>query len=226
MRTLSLVFILILLSGTIYAQSTISINASAEAEVPADRITFHIQMNAEADTPKEAFELHKEKEDALTDLLKKHEIPEKNIHFDPISIHKRYITDQREQKTKIVTYQRVNLVMDDFDKYEEIQVSLIENGFNEFNGRFLSSKIKNGEDEALKKAIQTARQKAELITEVTGGRITGVKNVNYSYNTSPPVPLERMEMAIDQSEGSLFNFEQTLKVTATISIEYRVMQVN
>lgn len=178
MRTLSLVFIMILLSGTIQAQqSTISINASAEAEVPADRISLHIQMNAEADTPRKAFEQHKEKEETLADLLKKHEIPEKNIHFDPISIHKRFVMDQREQeqKTKIVTNQRVKLVMNDFDKYAEIQVSLIENGFNEFNGRFLSSEIKKGENEVLKKAISTARKKAELIAGETGGSINGIK---------------------------------------------------
>ncbi len=228
MRTLSLIFVLILLSTALQAQnSTLSINASSETEVPADRISFHIQMNAEADSPQEAYELHKEKEEVLVELLKKHEVPEKDIRFDPVSIHKRSVMDERERKTVIATNQRVTLMLDDFSKYEEIQVTLIENNFNEFSGQFLSSKIKEGEDEALKKAIRTARKKAEVIVGETGGTIGSIKKINYSYNSSPPVPLERMEMRLmDQNGGSLLNFDQTVKVMATISIEYRIRHRN
>lgn len=228
MRILSIAFILVFLSTALQAQkSTLSINATAETEVPADRVSFNIQMNAEADTPQEAYTLHKEKEEVLVELLKKHEIPEKDIRFDPVSIQKRSLMDERERKTLVVTNQQVSLVLYDFGQYEEIQMTLIENNFNEFNGQFLSSKIEEGENEALKRAIRTAREKAEVIVDETGGTIGPIKNINYSYNSSPPVPMERMEMRMmDQSGGSLYSFDQTIKVTATISIEYRIQHRN
>lgn len=199
----------------------ISINASAEVQVPADRINFHITLNAEADTPQKAYNLHKDREKVLVQLLKEHKINEKNINFDPISITKTRTNQYNNtEKTSIITRQSVSLSLDDFNIYEQIQITLIDNNFDEFNANFTSTETKEGEAEALKKALNLAREKANIIAENTGLSITGIKEINYSYNHNPPHP--RMEMQLAASPDNLLEFDQTVSVSASVSITYTI----
>lgn len=221
MRYFIILISFICLTGTSQAQdsNTLNINANAEVFVPADKIAFHINLNAEAETPQEAYNLHKKREKVLVDLLKKHDINEKNIDFEPISISRtnesRYNNSDKES---IHTRQTVTVSLDDFGLYEKIQLTLIANNFDEFSGNFMSSETKKGENEALKKALQLAREKANIIAGESGLTITGIKNISYSYNQGGPQPM--MEMTARKSSGSLMEFNQTLSITANISVTY------
>lgn len=203
------------------AQNVISVQATAEEVVPADEISFRIMLNAEADTPQKAHEAHKKREKILVDLLDEHQIREKNIDFEPISISKRYNNRPAEhEQESVVTRQQVILALDRFDVYEKIQIALIENGFDEFSGRFTSSESERAEDEALRKALQTAREKADIIARETRLRIVGIKDISYSYNGDPPRPM--MEMRAASDSGGLMNFDQTVSISASVTVNYRV----
>lgn len=218
MRYLIIIISLLLFTTSAHAQNVISINASAEELVPADRISFNINLNAEAETPQKAYDLHKKREQVLVKLLKKHNVAEGNIDFEPISITK--TNDRRypqKEESKIVTNQSVVLSLDDFDVYEEIQIALIDNDFDQFSGNFISSKSGEGEDAALRKALNLARQKADIIAGETGLTIGGIKDISYSYNHQPPRP---MEMAAFKASDSLMEFEQTVSVSASVSVTY------
>lgn len=223
MRFLTLFLAFFLLIPVVRAQTTLTIDATEETEIPADRIAFRIQMNAEAKTPQEAFELHKEREEVLVKLLNEHDIAQEQIRFQPVSMHKRQYPGNTniERNTRIVTRQLVSLELEDFDTYEKIQVTLINNGFDEFNGQFLSSEIKKGEDRALKEALRTARRKAELIAEETGSTIRNIKKMHYSYNTSRPDIPGGIRIR-GESDSGLFGFDQTVTVSATVTVEYRL----
>ncbi len=222
MRHFILLLTIFFIAGTAQAQNenVISINASAEVLVPADQITFHINLNAGAETPQEAYDLHKEREKALVEALKSNDIAEENIDFEPISISKTYNNQypREEGEVHVRTSQSVILKLEDFDTYEEIQIVLIENGFDEFSGNFSSSELDQGRDEALKKALDSAREKADIIAGETGLTITGIKNVTYSYNQGPPRPM--MMEARAKSSDSLMEFDQTVSVSATVSVTY------
>lgn len=224
MRYFIIALSLFILTGTAHAQDnqqTISINGSAEVLVPADQISFRINLNAVADTPQEAYDLHKKRESALVQSLKKHEIAEEDINFEPISINKTYDNQYpRDKKERIQTSQSVVLSLDDFDIYEKIQITLIENDFDQFSGQFTSSKSDAGEDEALKKALKLAREKGDIIAEETGLTITGIQNINYSFSRRPPQPM-MMERAYQKaSDGGLMEFDQTVSVSANIAVTY------
>ncbi|WP_138430118.1 SIMPL domain-containing protein [Fodinibius saliphilus] len=225
MRVITILFSLLVFIGTAHAQNQgqISVNASAQVLLPADIISFRINVNAEADTPQEVYKLHKERERVLVELLKKHDIKDKNINFDPISIHSQYDRSyQNRKKKRIRTQQAVILSLGSFDIYEEIQLTLIKNNFDEFSGSFSSSKKEKGEDNALKKALKLAREKADTIADETGLTISGIANINYSYNQHPPRPVKMMEQAAMPSSGSLLQFDQTVSVSARVSINYDV----
>lgn len=220
---ISLVFITATAQAQDSKQNLITVQTSAEELVPADEISLRIMLNAEANTPQEAYELHKKREKVLVDLLKNHQIREKNIDFDPTSISKRYNSrpGDREQE-KIVTRQQVLLKLDDFDTYETIQIALIENGFDEFSGSFTSTESDQAEDEALRKALRMAREKADVIADETGLRIEGIKDISYSYSGSPPRPMEMMEMRASSDSGGLMEFDQMVSITASVTVNYRV----
>ena len=221
MRALTLFITLFIFTATGQAQNEISINAAAQVLVPADKIAFQINLNAEGDTPQEAYDLHKEREKVLVRQLKKHDIKDEDLNFEPISINKRYNDSYRNKdKKRIYTRQNVIVTLDNFDIYEQIQITLIENNFDEFSGNFTSSESEKGKDEALKEALQIARGKAEIIASETGVSITGIKNISHSYSSRPPRPM--MEMTASRAaDNSLLEFDQTVSVTANVAVTYK-----
>jgi uncharacterized protein YggE len=227
MRILTLLLSLILFTGVTQAQdqnddNTISINSSATVNVPADQIAFNININAEADTPQKAYGLHQKREEVLLDLLKEHAIKEEDIDFKPISISRVNSNPRNEeQEDQIRTSQSVTLTLADFGKYEDIQLTLIENDYDNFSGDFMSTEMEDGKDEALKKALQTAREKAEIIASESGLTITDIQNINFSYQQRPPRPMDLMaSYAKAESSSLVSDYEQSVSVSAQISVNY------
>lgn len=222
MRYFIILLSIVFATTPLQAQNVISINASGQVQVPADQISFHIILNAEAETPQEAHELHKEREEVLVDLLQEHRIPKQNIDFDPISITTRNTnrsSNPNDEKVQVLIRQRVSLALEDFDIYEKMQIALIENGFDEFSGNFKSSESEQAEDDALRKALKTAREKADIIARDMGLQIVGIEEINYSYNQKPPRPM--MEMRTSGGADSLMEFDQSVSVSASVSVSYK-----
>lgn len=222
MRTLSLVLSLFIITSPVFGQEnqTIDVRSKATVKVPADRIVFNIKINSEADKPQKAFELQKKQEQMLIDLLKKHQIDEKNIQFHPISITK--INRHKEDaEPKIQTSQDVSLTLSDFDKYEQIQLSLVDKGFDEFNGHFISSKLEKARDEALVKAMEQARSKAELIAKQGNLTLDGIKNINVTSNNNPrPVLQNNYASASLKTDSMISEYEQTVSISSSVNLQY------
>ena len=199
------------------SERTITINMSASELLPAN--LFNVNINAEADTPKEAFEAHKERESLLADLLKEFDIKEEDIDFEPIRMNKRY----RNESQTTVTNQSVSLSFNNFGTYEKIQITLIENGFDSFNGQFSSTEISEGKEKALISAIEAAKERAELIANTSGVALGPVQTINYS-DHQIGIPRKSSMMAMDavRSESSMMDFAQTVSVTANINISFSI----
>ncbi|RNC80134.1 MAG: DUF541 domain-containing protein [Balneola sp.] len=195
---------------------------TATEYIEADLVIFNININAEGKSPQEAFNTHKKRERVLAELLKEFEIKDEDIRFQPISINKRYRNDNRSQVS--MTNQQVSVTFGNFDIYEEIQVTLIENGFDSFNGSFSSTQLQQGKDKALIKAIESAKQKAQLIASTTGVPLGEVITINYSdYMVSTPITLRGTNsLMVETADASMMDFEQSVSVTASISIEFGI----
>jgi uncharacterized protein YggE len=201
---------------------TINISMNATEYLPADRIVFNINLNAEERTPRSAYQKHKEQEVLLASLLQEFEIDDENIQFQPIRIDKMYRNNQRDQYSR--TNQQVSVTFDDFDIYEEIQVTLIENNFDSFSGTFSSSKMEEGKEAALLSAIEAAKERAQLIAEASNLELGDAYSINYSEHTTnyPPMVMESRALMIADSAPSLMDFEQVVSVSANISIQFRI----
>lgn len=205
------------------AEKSIDINISASELLPGDLIIFNININAEGDTPREAFETHKKRESALADLLKKFKINETDINFQPVHINKRYSNNEREMVPQ--TSQQVSVTFNDFKIYEDIQVSLIEHGFDSFSGNFSSTELEKGKEKALEKAILLAKQRAEFIAKTSGVKLGTILKINYSDNQMSYYRVSSMDMPAPGmvKESTMMDFSQTVSVTASINIEFAIL---
>jgi uncharacterized protein YggE len=201
------------------SERTITINMSASEVLPADLIIFNVNINAEAETPEEAFEQHKKRESLLAELLKKFDITEDKIDYEPIRMSKRY----RDDRKATTTNQSVSLTFNNFDIYEEIQVTLIENGFDSFNGQFSSTEISEGKEKALISAIEAAKDRAELIAKTSGVELGPVQNINYSdHQVGVRQKSNMMSMELISRDASMMDFAQTVSVTANINVSFTI----
>lgn len=202
-------------------QAKISLNMTATELVEADLIIFNININAEGDTPRNAFSLHKGREAVLADLLKKFDIKEEHIRFEPIRINKRYTNNGKSQLSQ--TNQQVSVTFSDFDIYEDIQLTLIENNFDNFNGNFSSTKLNEGKEKALLLAIKNVKEKAQLIAKASEVTLGDIVQITYSdYTITPSRNYARSEMMTMDASSSMMDFAQTISVTANISIDFSI----
>ena len=207
-----------------FTEHSVSINISAVVQVPADLIIYNINVNAEAETPQETFDLHKEREAVLATLLKEFEIKDDDISFQPIRINRRPTGRTPDESMNSVTMQQVSVTFSDFEIYEKIQVSLIENGFDNFSASFSSTKTDHGKEEALRKALQAAKARAEVIAEEAGftlGKIIGITHSDFQVATYKMSSVNTERLFGDPS-SSMMDFSQTLDVTSNIQIEFAI----
>lgn len=228
MRTYSLLFLLLLVPFTLDAQDreVITISSEGSVELPADIIRFTINLNAEGESPAKAYNLHREREKALVRLMEKYDIEEENINFEPISISKTNLGRPYTEKESVYqTRQTVNLKLSDFEIYEKMQISLIEQGFDNFSGNFLSTKADEGKDTALQRAIRTAKDKATLIAKEAGIKVGHIVGIDYSHQQIGPVYARSQELLSAQSADSqLMKYDQVVTVTANITIKFQIIR--
>lgn len=208
------------------SERTITINMSASELLPADLIIFNVNINAEGETPQEAYDLHSDRESLLATLLQELNIKDENIDYEPVRMNRRQINGNRynnDEKPKYVTVtnQSVSVTFNDFSLYEKIQLTLIENGFDSFNGQFSSTKISEGKEKALISAIEASKKRAELIAKTSGVELGAVSNINFSdHQIGIPRQAKAMEMMSMSADASMMDFSQTVEVRASINISY------
>jgi uncharacterized protein YggE len=209
------------------SERTITINMSASEILPADLIVFNVTINAEGETPQEAYELHRERESLLASLLKELDITEDNIDFEPVRMNRRQINNNRyndqEPQYTTITNQSVSITFNDFSLYERIQLTLIENDFDTFNGQFSSTKIAEGKEQALIVAIEASKERAELIARTSGVEVGDIYTINYSdHQIGIPRKGNSMEMMSLAADASMMDFTQTVEVRSNINISYLI----
>lgn len=228
MRPLFLLFSLLFISSNLNAQDPgfLTISSEGSVELPADVIRFNVNLNAEGDTPQKAYDLHKQREKVLVNLLEKYDIKEQNISFEPVAIQKNNAgRPYTKEETIYQTRQSVSLTLSDFEMYEQMQVTLIDEGFDNFNGNFLSTEAEEGKDRALRRAISNAKEKARIIVDESGVKMGSIVAIDYSHRQIGPAYARSNDMiAVQATENQLMKYDQVVTITADITIKFQIVR--
>ena len=160
-----LVMILLFSAGMVQAQEVktvpqISVSGEGKIKVTPDEAIITVAVE---NTGKEAAEV-KKKNDEIVDkvlkLIKQRGIPTADYQTQRVNLYKNY--DYNTKKYNYVANQTISIHLKDLTKYDKLMMDLVDSGINSIQGvEFKSSKIKEFERDARKKAMVDAKQKAE-----------------------------------------------------------------
>jgi len=200
--------------------STITIGSSAEVLVPADVINLSVTIGITADNAEKAFQRHKEQESYLAGLLQQLNIDEEVISYQPMSIRP---NRQRDGSIHTSTSQRISVKMEDFDVFMDVQKKLIDNGFDNFSASFYSTEFEEGGKEALTKAIELARNDAQIMAEAAGSRLGKVVKINHGESDYRPALRTEYSAAMLTDGPSMMDFAQTISVRKNVIVVFELL---
>jgi len=201
------------------AGNYITISSTGKAEVPADIAILSITIGGSNPDAERAFELHKEREAYLANLLTEMKFSDEKIRYEPISIRPER---QRDGAVHTATRQRIRLELDNFEQLSKLQVELISNEFDNFTGSLASSEIEQGNKRALRQAVSNAIADAELLADAAGKSVDQVLWIEHSADRGyrQPVTLESSQLRSADYGPSLGDFSQTITVNKNIKIRF------
>ena len=198
----NLVMILLFSAGMVQAQEVktvpqISVSGEGKIKVTPDEALITVAVE---NTGKDAAEV-KKKNDEIVDkvlkLIKQRGIPTADYQTQRVNLYKNY--DYNTKKYNYVANQTISIHLKDLSKYDKLMMDLVDSGINSIQGvEFKSSKIKEYESQARKKAILNAKQKAEDYVSVLAGQKVG-KALAISDNsyTNYPRPVYASMKSVD-----------------------------
>lgn len=169
-----------------------------------------------------------QKVNAMIAAVKQLGVAEKDIQTSQYSMSPRY--DYRDGSSKLVGYQvsqNVSVKLRDLSKIGDALTRIGQLGGNQVNGpSFTIDDLSLLKQEARLKALEDARKKAEVLSDVLGVKIGRVVTFNESAGGyPPPMPMYTSMKAIDASEGVAAPSIQTgsLDVTSNVSVTFEVL---
>lgn len=213
-----LVIFLIVTNSILAQESIIHVSTSSVTQVPADAIYFSITISVQDGDPQKAFEDHKILEKNLLKIIKEFEIPDSNISYSLLQIRNQMLKDV----PKFHTSQIVSMKVQDFNKYEPIQLALLSNGIYNYNAKFTTE----GKDEWVEKAVQEALAKAMKEAELTAknlnkdlGEILKIESSQYYPSTSEGI----MASTIQSPGESLIDIPHFVQMRVSLRVEFELL---
>ena len=174
-------------------------------------------------TGQDATEVKKKNDETLDQVIKtikKNGIPVSDFQSQRISLYKNY--DYQTKKNNYVSNQTISIHLKDLSKYDALMLDLVNSGINQIQGvEFKSSKLKQYETEARKKAVMDAKMKAEDYVSALGQKIGKAILITDNSLSNFPQPMYRnvMVKSMEAAPNETLAIGE-IDVTATISISF------
>jgi len=212
---------------TVIAQPQITVTSQGSHSVLADKIVLEVTINLKAEEVDEVFKKYEEQEQVLIDLIKKFGIKEGDLRFNPVSVYPRPIPNPKNryenELQNIQIRQEVQLALNDFSKYADLQQELVKNGFFDMRARFKTSQASEARDKALEHAVANARKEAELIARESGLKLKRIKAIEYgSHNVNRSYQQRADLRATAESQKLVTEFGQNITFDTSVTITYTV----
>lgn len=203
MRLLPLVLLLALAAPAVtHAQGappvrTLTVSATDTLRVAPDRAVLRFAVVTRSRQPEEVRRLNDEASRRALDAVRALGVPERQIQVRQLSLGEDVeFRDGRRVRLGFVARRAVEVVLDDLDLLPAVVAAVVEQGATELGGIAYEVRDRRAhEDEALRRAAQRARQKADVLASTLGATLRGVHSVSESSTTfAPPMPWARTAM--------------------------------
>ena len=219
---------LILAYASALAETRITVSGTGEIRVSADTAVISLGVNARDKDVKKAQQKVNETIAAIRKALTEQGVKEENINTDFINIYAVY--DYQSEQERIVAYNANQTLAIKVTEMESVG-SLIDvcfaAGANTLNGiSFSASDTEEAKADALRKAVEDAKKKAEILAEAGGKKITGIEIISeggvfsYENNVGNVFAAKGMEPAEVEEDAATVVQSAKLVVSATVSITF------
>ena len=209
------------------AESTITVNGTGEIRISADTAVISLGVNARDKDVLKAQQKVNESIAAIRTALIGQGVKEENINTEFINIYAAY--DYQNGEEMLAAYNASSTLaikVTDMESVGTLIDSAFAAGANTLNGiSFSASDTEEAESEAMRKAVEDAQKKAEVLAQASGLKITGILTINeggvYNYeNSIGNVNAMRMDTAEAKEDAGTVVQAAKLIVNATVSITF------
>ena len=208
-------------------QNNIQVQSEEEVKVVPDKAEVSFAVSSQAADPKSVQDLNSTDVNKVISFLKSTGIDEKSIQTSNFGLQPIYDWNDGQ---KITGYEmRTGIVVSDIpmDQVGTLLTSSIDAGINNIDRiSYLSSKYDESYQEALKKAVEASKVKAEAMAAASGkslGEVTNVQEIS-SYNEN-----RYTTYAADSATGSLETGAKQIaiepgqiSITAQVTVTYSI----
>ncbi len=203
----NIIMIVLFVTGTLQAQEIktapqINVSGEGKIKITPDEAMITVAVENNGKETSEVKRKNDEVVDKVLKLIKQSGIASSDFQSQRVNLFKNY--DYNTKKYNYVANQTITIHLKELSKYDKLMMDLVDSGINSIQGvDFKSSKIKEYERDARKKAMMDAKQKAEDYVSVLVGQKVG-KALLISDNsfTNYPQPVYAEMKTITMSDAA------------------------
>ncbi len=208
------------------AETKITVNGTGETQISADTAVVSLGVSAR---DRDVLAAQQKVNEAIAEIRKaltEHDVEEECINTDYMNIYAIYdYSEGTEQVSAYSANSTLAIKVTDLENVGMLIDVAFAAGANMLNGiSFSAADTEEAQEESLKKAVEEAKKKAEVLAEASGLNITGMEIISegnvFSYDNSVGnFSAKRLETA-DVAAGGTVVQAAKLIVTATVNITF------
>ena len=221
------VLILMLTAAAVSAETKITVSGPGEVRVSADTAVISLGVSARDKDVLQAQQRVNETISAIRKAMTGEGIKEENINTEYINIYAIY--DYKNDQEQLAAYEASSTLairVTDMESVGSLIDAAFASGANTLNGiSFSASDTTDAKSEALQKATEDAQNKAGILAEAAGVKITGIESISegslYSYENSIGNSFAKgREVEAATADAGTVVQAAKLVVSATVSITF------
>lgn len=181
---------MVLMTAGAFAETKIAVNGSGEVRISADTAVISLGINARDKDVLNAQQKVNECIAAIRGALIEKGVKEENINTDYMNIYPIYdYQNDQEQLSAYNASTTLAIRVTDMESVGSLIDAAFAAGANTLNGiSFSASDTEEAKAEAMKKAVQDARKKAEILAEASGLKLASIEQITeggiFSYDNN------------------------------------------
>jgi uncharacterized protein len=205
------------------ASRTIVVNGEGEASAAPDMAIVTIGVSTDALTAADALRQNSANMKATIDRLKKLGVAERDIQTSGLSVNPRYDYESNRSRPEVIGFTASNNVtvrLRKLDSAGSIIDEAVQSGANTLSGiSFGFSDPKPLLDEARRDAVESAKEKASLLTDAAGVRLGRLINIQEGYAAAPQPKMYSARMEAADASVPLEAGESSVNVSVSLTYE-------